>query len=276
MSEAMIAKSVRFARDVRQSVLQMVAKAKASHVGSSLSVVDILSVLYCSVLTVDPKKPTDRNRDRVILSKGHAAAALYATLGNAGFFDPALLDTYCSNGGTLFGHATHHGVPGVEVSTGSLGHGLPMGIGIALGAKREKHPFHTFVILSDGECDEGSNWEGFLFAPAHSLSNLTVIIDYNKIQSFGRTAAVLDLEPLADKLRAFRWDVIEVDGHDHAALTETLARTKNQHRSPTAVIAHTVKGKGVSYMEDDLVWHYKYPNPEQLEKAIDHLRDDDA
>jgi len=272
MSEAKVAQSQRFATDVRQHVVKMVAKAKASHVGSSLSVVDILSVLYSSVLTIDPKEPNGRDRDRVILSKGHAAAALYATLAQAGFFDLALLDTYCANGGKLFGHATHHGAPGVEISTGSLGHGLPIGIGIALGAKREKFSFHTFVILSDGECDEGSNWEGFLFAPAHNLNNLTVIVDYNKIQSFGRTAAVLDLEPLADKLRAFRWNVIEVDGHDHIALTEVLSSTKRERNSPTAIIAHTVKGKGVSYMEDDLVWHYKYPNPEQLEEALDKLK----
>jgi transketolase len=276
MRDTRATNSEHFANNVRQHVLQMVAKAKASHVGSSLSVVDILSVLYCVVLSIDPSKPRDSLRDRLILSKGHAAAALYATLANAGFFDPALLSTYCANGGTLFGHATHHGVPGVEVSTGSLGHGLPIGVGIALGAKREKKTFHTFVILSDGECDEGSNWEGFLFAPVHNLNNLTVIIDYNKIQSFGRTASVIDLEPLADKLRSFRWNVVEVDGHNHVALAETLQGAKNQVNSPTAIVAHTIKGKGVSFMEDDLVWHYKYPNPEQLEKALEHLRDDDA
>jgi transketolase len=272
--ETPVTKSEHFAKDVRQLVVQMVAKAKASHVGSSLSVVDVLAVLYCSVLTVDPSKPREALRDRLILSKGHAAAALYATLARAGFFDYALLDTYCANGGALFGHATHHGVPGVEVSTGSLGHGLPIGVGIALGAKRDKKPFHTFVILSDGECDEGSNWEGFLFAPMHNLSNLTVIIDYNKIQSFGRTASVIDLEPLADKFRSFRWNVLEIDGHNHAALAETLQGAKNQHNAPTVIIAHTVKGKGVAYMEDDLVWHYKYPNPEQLKEALTHLRED--
>lgn len=249
----------------------MISHSKAAHVGSSLSVVDILAVLYCSWLRHRPQEPEWRERDRVILSKGHAAAALYATLAHAGYLKHEDLFSYCANGGKLFGHATHTGAPGVEISTGSLGHGLPIGIGMALGARERGSSSRTVVILSDGECDEGSNWEGFLFAPAQKLDNLIVIIDYNKIQSFGRTAEVLDLEPLADKLRAFRWNVREVDGHDHGALAAVLAAQPEASGVPTVIIAHTVKGKGVPYMEDNLLWHYRPPSPEQLAEALKHL-----
>lgn len=260
-----------FSRAVRANILKMIAHAKAAHVGSSLSVVDILAVLYCSWLRHRPNDPSWEERDRLVLSKGHAAAALYATLAEAGYFAVEDLFTYCENGGRLFGHATHKDTPGVEVSTGALGHGLPIGIGMALATRERGSKARTVVILSDGECDEGSNWEGFLFAPMHKLQNLFVIIDYNKLQSFGRKSEVLDLEPLADKLRAFRWNVVEADGHDHKALLEALEQVSNGEGKPTVVIAHTIKGKGVSFMEDNLLWHYRPPSPEQLEEALKKL-----
>jgi len=257
-------------RRIRQSALRMVHKAGASHIGSCLSAADILAVLYGRVLRIDPARPDWPNRDRFILSKGHAAAALYAALAERGFFPCERLATYCENGSELTGHV-NHAVPGVEVSTGSLGHGLPIGCGMALAAKRGGLGWRTFVLLSDGECDEGSTWEAALFAPHHKLDNLVAIVDYNKIQSFGSVKDVLDLAPLADKWRAFRWEVHEVDGHDHREIEEALRAAAAAAGRPTAVIAHTVKGKGVSYMEDKLTWHYKSPDDGQLDQAIREL-----
>lgn len=263
--------STELARRIRVDILKMVHAAKASHVGSALSCVDILAVLYHDIMRIDPAHPTKPDRDRFILSKGHAATAIYATLANTGFFPLERLATYCHNGSALAGHAHHYGVPGVEISTGSLGHGLPIGIGMALAAKADNLPSRVFVILSDGECDEGSNWEAALFAPQHKLDNLVVIIDYNQIQSYGRVADVLELAPFADKWRAFRWDVHEIDGHDHAALHAVLAKIPAVPDKPTAIIARTIKGKGVSFMEDQLVWHYRNPSDEQLAQAIAEL-----
>lgn len=257
------------AQSLRAQCTKMIHKSRASHLGSCLSIADILTCLYWNVLSIDPVAPEWKDRDRFILSKGHAAAILYAALSKRGFAVPDL-ETYCGSGSLLTGHATS-GVPGVEASSGSLGHGLPIGCGIALAAKRNGSPFRTFVLLSDGELDEGSNWEAFLFAPQHRLDNLVVIIDYNKIQSFGRTKEVLDLDPLADKFRAFRWSVEEIDGHNMQQLCETFATIPLETGKPTVVIAHTVKGKGVSFMEDNLAWHYKSPTDEQLEIALKEL-----
>jgi transketolase len=231
---------------------------------------DLIACLYWSTLRIDPVHPAWRERDRFLLSKGHGAAILYATLAERGFFSVAELDTYCQSGSRLTGHATS-GVPGIELSSGSLGHGLPVGCGIALAAKRGKLPFRTFVLLSDGELDEGSNWEAILFAPQHQLDNLVAIVDYNKIQSFGLVKDVLDLDPLADKFRAFRWAVREVDGHNMQELTEVLDSVPHEIGRPTAIIAHTVKGKGVSFMEDNLAWHYKSPTDEQVKIALEEL-----
>ena len=233
---------------------------------------DLVTCLYWNTLRIDPAHPAWPERDRFLLSKGHGAAILYATLAERGFFPVAELDTYCQNGSRLTGHATS-GVPGVELSSGSLGHGLPVGCGIALAAKRGNLPFRTFVLLSDGELDEGSNWEAILFAPQHQLDNLVAIVDYNKIQSFGLVKDVLDLDPLADKFRAFRWAVREVDGHNMQELTEVLGSVPHESGRPTAIIAHTVKGKGVSFMEDSLAWHYKSPTDEQVEIALKELGD---
>ena len=258
-----------FARRIRAHALRMVFAAKASHIGSCLSMADILAALYARVLQVDPGNPSDPDRDRFILSKGHAAAILYAALAVRGFFDKSLLDTYCQDGSILTGHISH-AVSGVEVSTGSLGHGLPIAVGMALALRANRSPGRVFCLLSDGECDEGSNWEAILFAPHHAIDNLVAIVDFNKIQSFGTVREVLALDPFADKWRAFGWRTIEVDGHDLSALERVLAAPAVENR-PTVVIAHTVKGKGVSFMEDKLEWHYKSPSNDQLAQALSEI-----
>lgn len=258
------------AKNLRAHAVRMVHRSKASHLGSCLSMTDLLACLYWQVLRIRPEQPDWELRDRFILSKGHGAAGLYATLAERGFFPVQELDSYCEEGSRLTGHVTS-GVPGVELSSGSLGHGLPVGCGLALAAKRETKDNRTFVLLSDGELDEGSNWEAILFAPQHKLDNLTVIVDYNKIQSFGRVQDVLELEPLADKFRAFRWAVREVDGHNIDELLRAFEELPFERGKPNAVIAHTIKGKGVSFMENDLAWHYKSPTSEQMQAALNEL-----
>jgi transketolase len=262
--------SIDLAQKIRIHAIKMAARSNSSHIGSSLSMADILAVLYMDVLRVDPKQPDWSERDRFILSKGHAAAGLYASLALRGFFPIDWLEGFCQNGSLLLGHVSHH-VPGVELSTGSLGHGLPVGCGMALSGKREKSSHHIFVLLSDGECDEGSNWEAALFAAHHKLDNLVAIVDANKLQGFGRTEEVLALEPFTRKWNAFNWSVQEVDGHDHWALRALLQRIPFEFGKPSLLLAHTIKGKGVSFMEDQLAWHYKSPNPEQLSQALKQL-----
>lgn len=258
------------AAKIRAHALCLTHRANSSHIGSCLSMADILAVLYSNCLRIDAQHPDWVDRDRFILSKGHGAAALYAVLAECGFFPVEQLDTYCQDGSMLLGHVNYD-VPGVEVSTGSLGHGLAIGCGMALAAKREGRPYRVFVLLSDGECDEGSTWEAILFAPQHELDNLVAIVDYNKIQSFGAVKQVLDLEPLAEKWRAFRWAVHEIDGHDYSQIENALKRIPLEPRKPTCIIAHTVKGKGVSFMENQLAWHYKSPSAEELALALGEL-----
>jgi transketolase len=259
--------SVELAARVRGAAIQMVADAKASHIGGALSMTDLLAVLYSCILDIRPDEPEWLQRDRFILSKGHSCTSLYATLALKGFFPADELLSYGKDGSRLMSHISHK-VPGVEFSTGSLGHGLPFGCGKALAAKRRGYKWRTFVLLSDGELDEGSNWEAILFAPQHRLDNLTAIIDYNKIQSLGAVSEVLELDPLADKFRAFRWSVREIDGHDHDSIREALASVPFDQGKPSCVIAHTVKGKGVDFMENSLKWHYSSPTAEQLEAAL--------
>jgi transketolase len=259
------------ANAIRGHALRMVHRANASHIGTCLSMADLLAVLYGEYLRVDPTRPDWPDRDRFILSKGHGAAIAYATLAESGFFPIDWLDSYCQPGSPLAGHISTNGVPGVELSTGSLGHGLPVGCGLALAGKREQRPYRVCVLLSDGELDEGSNWEAILFAPQHRLDNLVVIVDYNKIQSLGNVSDIMELHPLADKFRAFRWAVREIDGHDHNAIRSALAEGPYEQDRPTAIIAHTVKGKGVSYMENELLWHYRSPNAELLKTALGEL-----
>jgi transketolase len=256
---------------IRRHVLQMTHRARSSHVGSCLSIADLLAVLYRRILRVDSGQPDWSERDRFLLSKGHAAAALYAVLAERGFFPLEWLETYCQNGSRLAGHITHQGVPGVEASTGSLGHGLPIGCGMALAGKRGKQLYRVFVMLSDGEMDEGSNWEAILFAAHHGLDNLIAILDYNKIQSFGTVKEVLDLDPLVEKWQAFRWAAREIDGHKHEEIERALMSVPFEAGRPSVIIAHTVKGKGVSFMENQLAWHYHSPNQEQLALALAEL-----
>lgn len=255
------------ANRVRRHVLYMKHHARSSHIGSCFSMTDILAVLYSGVLHVDPTRPDWPERDRFILSKGHGGAAVYATLAECGFFPIDWLATYCENGSQLAGHIVHH-VPGVEVSTGSLGHGLPIGCGIALAGKQKSNVFRAIVLMSDGECDEGSNWEAILFAAHHRLDNLIAIVDYNNIQSFGSVQEVLALEPFADKWRSFGWAVREIDGHTYASIADAFDSIPFEPGKPSVIIAHTIKGKGVSFMEDQLAWHYKSPNDEQLAEAL--------
>jgi transketolase len=257
------------ARRLRSHSLRMISQAKTSHIGSCLSLADILAVLYGGVLRVDPKQPAWPDRDRLIVSKGHAAAVTYAAVAEAGFMPMERLEEYAHNGGQLYGHVTHAGVPGVEMSNGSLGHGLPVGTGMALTAKRDHRGWRVFVLMSDGECDEGSNWEAILFAGHHGLDNLTIVIDYNKIQSLDFVDKTLRLEPLADKFRAFGWGVREVDGHDVRALRGAFESLPIDAGKPNAIIAHTIKGKGVSWMEGKVLWHYRPPaEGDELAKAL--------
>jgi transketolase len=259
------------ARKLRSHTLVMISRAKTSHIGSCLSVADILAVLYGRILRFDPKRPKLPSRDRLIVSKGHAAAIVYAAVAEAGFMPVERLEEFARNGGQLYGHVTHGGVPGIEMSSGSLGHGLPVGAGMALTGKRAGEPWRVFVVMSDGELDEGSNWEAMLFAGHHQLDNLTIIVDYNKIQSLDWVDKTLRLEPLADKFRAFGWSVREVDGHDVKDLSSALELVPLEPGRPNAIIAHTVKGKGVSWMEGKVLWHYKQPTPDELVTALEEV-----
>ncbi|MFZ2995685.1 transketolase [Sphingobium sp.] len=267
--------TIALARAIRRLALHMVTRAKASHIGSALSIADIVAVLYGAALRVDPAHPRHPNRDRFILSKGHACVAVYAALAQTGFVDATLLDTYGDDGSMLMAHISHK-VPGVEFSTGALGHGLPFGTGKALAARRRGEDWRTVVLTSDGEWGEGSNWEAALFAAHHGLDNLTCIIDYNKLQSLRSVDETLRLEPLHSKFDAFGWAVREVDGHDHGALRDALAGGPWVAGKPRMLIAHTTKGKGVSFMENKVEWHYRNPTPQLLEDALAELAGETA
>jgi transketolase len=255
-------------RKVRIHVLNMVMYAQSSHIGAAYSIVEILVTLYLKILRVDPKNPKKPDRDKFILSKAHGSTALYAILAEVGFFPLEYLEKYYVDNGILPGHLDKEAAPGIEYSLGSLGHGLSVGVGMAIANKQTGNPGRIFVLLSDGECNEGSVWEAIMLASHLKLTNLTAIIDYNKIQSFGRTNEVINQEPISDRWHAFGWEVIQVDGHNHQDLLKAfeLPQTK-----PKVIIAHTVKGKGVSFMEDTLDWHYKSPNKEQYEQALHEL-----
>jgi transketolase len=261
----------RVARQVRRQVVRMSARAQAPHVGSALSCVDILVALYFEVARIDPLVPRAPGRDRVLLSKGQAAAALYACLAARGFFDERKLDEYVQDGSALAEHPSYGALPGVEATTGSLGHGLGLGAGMALAAKLDQLPTRVFVILSDGELNEGSVWEAALWAPRQALDNLVAVVDANGLQATARCRELTAIEPLDAKWRAFGWDVVEIDGHDMLALTAALgARAQGR---PRAVVARTVKGKGVSFMQDQLEWHYRSPNDAELAVALGELEE---
>jgi transketolase len=255
-------------REIRKSIIHMTHYSKSSHVGTCLSIVDILFVLYYKVMNIDPADPHKHERDKFILSKGHGSAALYATLAHRGYFSTELLDRFYIDGGVLPGHLDCEAVPGVEVSAGSLGHGLSLGVGMALANKQTNNPGNIYVVVGDGECNEGSVWEAAMLAPNLGLNNLTAVVDFNNLQGFGRTNEIINQANMAERWKAFGWDVIEVDGHNLEQL-EKAFRTTNER--PKAIIAHTIKGKGVSFMEDKLEWHYKSPNDEQYATAIKEL-----
>jgi transketolase len=257
------------AASVRRTVVTMVDRAGLGHIGGDLSVTDILVTLFGAVLDVDPADPTRFDRDRFILSKGHCAGALYATLAHFGFFGRDELRTFMAPLSALNGHPNRTKVPGVETNTGPLGHGFPVGVGCALAAKLRGLDYRTFVVLGDGELQEGSNWEAAMTAAHYDLDNLTAIVDRNRLQQGATTSDTKELEPLPDKWAAFGFEVRVVDGHDHAALLEAFQPSKRG--MPVAIIANTIKGKGVSFMENRVEWHHKVPSAEQVELAIGEL-----
>jgi len=255
------------ARRIRFKLVEMSHAAGTPHLGSALSCVDILVAAYWRVLRIDPKNPGDPLRDRFILSKGHAASALYSILAARGFFPVALLDTFGQHGAPLAEQPAPGCAPGVELATGSLGHGLPVGLGMALAARIQKRDYRVFVTMSDGECNEGSVWEAAMFAPAQAMEKLAVIVDYNKWQATGRSNEVMSLSSLQKKWAAFGWNACEVDGHDLAALIDVMSKVPDGSGQPVAIVAHTVKGKGISFMEDDNNWHYRIPTAEEVQET---------
>jgi transketolase len=257
------------ATEVRRSVVTMVDRAGLGHIGGDLSVTDILVTLFGAVLDVDPTDPSRDDRDRFILSKGHCAGALYATLASCGFFSRDELETFMAPLSALNGHPNRTKVPGVETNTGPLGHGFPVGVGCALAARLRGLTYRTFVVMGDGELQEGSNWEAAMTAAHYDLDNLTAIVDRNRLQQGATTADTKELEPLPDKWAAFGFEVRVIDGHDYTQLLEAFQPSTTGR--PVAVIANTIKGKGVSFMEDRVEWHHKVPNPEQVQAAIQEL-----
>ncbi|MDO4484644.1 MAG: transketolase [Clostridia bacterium] len=256
---------------IRRHGLEMTHLSRGSHIGAIFSLAEVMAVLYTRVLNVDPANPKMETRDRMILSKGHAGAAVYAALAERGFFPVEELKTHYANGSRLSGHVSHKGIPGVEFSTGSLGHGLPVAVGMAMAAKMDKKNHRVYVVLGDGECDEGSNWEAALQANQYGLDNLVAVIDHNRMQSLDFCENTLSLAPFAEKWRAFGWHVIEVDGHDTDALTAAFMQAKENKGKPTMIVAVTTKGKGVSFMENNILWHYRTPQGEEYEAALKEL-----
>lgn len=258
------------AKVIRRRILTTIRSAQLGHVGGDLSVTDILTTLYLGVLNVDPANPLMEDRDRFILSKGHCAAALYCVLARRGFIDEAELATFARPLSRLNGHPNRRKVPGVEANTGPLGHGLPIGVGAALGAVIRGLTYRTFVVVGDGELQEGSNWEAAMYAAHRSLANLTLVVDRNRLQQGATTAATNELSRLDEKFAAFGWEVREIDGHDHAALLAALGPRGTDR--PVFVLAHTVKGKGVSFMENGLEWHHRVPSDDEVVRALEELR----
>ena len=259
------------AQRLRIHALDMTSRAGSSHIGSMFSIADLIAVLYGGALRVDPRNPKWEARDRFILSKAHAGAIVYAALAERGFFPVENLTTYYQDGSLLGGHVSHSGVPGVEMSFGSLGHGLPVAAGMAYAARSAGAGHRVVIVLGDGECDEGSNWEAMLFCAHHGLDNVLAIVDYNKIQSLDSVENTLALEPLVDKWRSFGWEVREIDGHSHPQIEAALRELPWRRGAPGCLIAHTVKGKGVSFMENSVLWHYRAARGEEYDRALTEL-----
>lgn len=265
--------SKQLAWKIRRHGVEMTHLSNGSHIGSILSVADIVAVLYNDIANINYRKPKMINRDRIILSKGHTGAAIYAALAEKGFFEVKELKTHYANGSRLSGHVSHKGVPGIELSTGSLGHGLSVGAGMAYAGKIDEKVYKVFVICGDGECDEGSIWEAALVANHYKLNNLIVIIDHNKMQSLGFCENTIKLSPFIDKWKAFGWNVYNIDGHKHNELREAMNKAKVEEKKPSVIIANTVKGKGISFMENNILWHYRYPHKgEEYNNAISELK----
>ncbi|GEL45344.1 transketolase [Cellulomonas hominis] len=261
------------ARAVRARDIQMVRAAGLGHIGGEFSVIDVLVTLYLHAMDVSPDRLDDPDRDRFILSKGHAAAALYTTLATAGFLPPEQLGTFMQPLSQLNGHPARTKIDAVEASTGPLGHGLPIAVGTAFAGKLDGSDRRTFVVVGDGELQEGSNWEALMTAGNHRLEHLCVIVDRNRLQQGAKVEDTNDLEPLADKLRAFGLEVVEVDGHDHGALVDVFAAVPAASGKPTAVIAHTHKGHPISFMSDNVAWHHKVPSQDQVAQALSELEE---
>jgi transketolase len=262
----------RLAREMRARIIENSHRTQTPHLGSCLSCVDILVAAYFHVLNLDTAEPANPDRDRFILSKGHGAAALFPVLARRGFYAESLLDTYGEDGGLFAEHPpTPKHLPGIEAATGSLGHGMPMGLGMALAGRIQKRSFNVIALVSDGECNEGSIWESAMLAASQRVERLCVVVDFNKWQATGRSREVLALDPLVDKWRAFGWSAVEADGHDMAGLVRLLSAVPNGSGKPMVVVAHTVKGKGVSFMEDDNNWHYRIPKAEEVAAAKKEL-----
>ncbi len=260
------------AKRIRSEVIKMIYRAQSGHPGGSLSIADIMSVLYFYVLKLDPKNPDWSNRDRFILSKGHACPALYACLAMRGFFDMEILDHLREIDSSLQGHPDMRKTPGVDITTGSLGNGLSAGAGMAQAGKLDEKEYYVFVLLGDGEIDEGIVWESAMYTRKYKLDNLIALLDYNRLQLDGCTDMIMPLEPLKDKWKSFGWNVLEIDGHNTWQILDAIQRAKNHKGSPSIIIAHTIKGKGVSFMEDDPDWHGKVPNNDEYHRALEELR----
>lgn len=260
------------AQSIRRKALVLAHNANESHSGGALSMADVMTVLYSKFLRISPDSLDDPRRDRFILSKGHCCSTYYSLLAEMGIIDEdSLMEQFAKNGSHYFAHVSHK-LPGVELSTGSLGHGLPVACGMALGSKRSANKFDVYVLVGDGEINEGSNWEAIMFAAHNHLDNLCLIIDKNQMQALGDTKDIICMDPLAEKLRAFQWNVIDIDGHDYEAIINAFENFKKCESKPTVIIANTVKGKGVSFMEHNLRFHYSAPNDEELAKAMEELK----
>ena len=259
------------ARRIRTNLVKMSHDAGAPHLGSAMSCVDILVAAYAYVLAIDPQQPDDPDRDRFILSKGHATAALYATLAEFGFISEGLLSTYGQADSRLAEQMGPGCVPGVEAATGSLGHGLSLGLGMTLAGRIQNRSFRVYVLLSDGECNEGVVWEAAMLAAAQGTANVVAIVDYNGWQATGRTEQIMALDPLAEKWKSFGWNARDVDGHDYGSLLNAMQDVPAANGKPIAIVARTVKGRGVSFMEDDNNWHYRIPNDDELQAALAEL-----
>jgi transketolase len=259
------------AQRLRIQVLDMIFAAQSGHMGGSFSAADIVACLYFHILRLDAQRPDWPERDRFLLSKGHAAPLLYAALAERGFFPREELRTFRQLGSRLAGHPERMRTPGVETTAGPLGHGVSVGVGLALAARLQKQAWRTYVLVGDGEMQSGIFWEGVMAAGKYGLENLTVIMDDNDVQLDGRVHDIMPMEPVVDKWRAFNWHVMEIDGHNTRQILEALAAMPHYHSRPTAIVAHTVKGKGVSFMENQSAWHGKAPNREEYDRAMAEL-----